>query len=394
MSGRVLATDTPAELIKARGAATLEDAFIGYLEEANGAPRRAAGRASRPLRRSRTRLRRDWTTARPRRRSAFAGSLLTRIRETLELLRDPIRLVFALLGTAFLMLVFGFGITTDVNNLSFAALDRDQTPESRAYLSEFRGSRYFVERPPIIDYADLERRLRSGDVKATIEIPPGFGRDLKKGTPVAVGAWVDGAMPFRAETIRGYLQGVHQQYLADPVLTATKAPAAGPTAIIETRFGYNQNFKSVYAMVPSTLALLLVLIPAILMALAIVREKELGSITNLYVTPVTRIEFLIGKQLPYIARGHGQFRCDVADGAVCFRRAAEGQLPDARTRGAALRHDDDRLRHADIVVCQHADRRAVRHRDPDIAAGDAVLRHADPGLLLSGPGAIMGTASR
>src|SRR5207342_565009 len=138
--------------------------------------------------------------------------------ETLELLRDPIRLSFALLGTAFLMLVFGFGITTDVDNLSFAVLDRDQTPESRAYLSGFRGSRYFVEKAPIADYADLDRRLRGGGVKATIEIPPGFGRDLKRGSPTSVGIWIDGAMPFRAETIRGYVQGVHQRYLADPKL--------------------------------------------------------------------------------------------------------------------------------------------------------------------------------
>ena len=327
--GRVLATDTPAALTKMRGAVTLEDAFISYLEEANGAPAPPAGGP----RIEAVRVDRAQGSAAIGRRPDRAAVLgLRRIlaystRETLELLRDPIRLSFALLGTAFLMLIFGFGITTDVDNLSFAALDRDQTPESRAYLSEFRGSRYFVERAPIIDYADLERRLRSGDVKATIEIPPGFGRDLKKGTPVAVGAWIDGAMPFRAETIRGYLLGVHQQYLADPVLTTTKAPAAGPTAIIETRFGYNQDFKSVYAMVPSTLALLLVLIPAILMALSIVREKELGSITNFYVTPVNGIEFLIGKQLPYIAVGLVNFAVMLLMALFVFRVPLKGSFP-------------------------------------------------------------------
>jgi ribosome-dependent ATPase len=110
-------------------------------------------------------------------------------------------------------------------------------------------------------------------------------------------------MPFRAETVRGYLQGVHERYLADPAVGPPGATGRSPAVIIETRFGYNQDFESVYAMVPSTMAMLLVLIPAILMALAIVREKELGSITNFYVTPVTGIEFLIGKQLPYIAVG-------------------------------------------------------------------------------------------
>ena len=108
-------------------------------------------------------------------------------------------------------------------------------------------------------------------------------------------------MPFRAETIHGYLQGAHQQFLSDPAIRGhlgLKGPSAA--ANIEVRFRYNQDFDSIYAMVPSTMAMQLALIPAILMALAIVREKELGSITNLYVTPVTRLEFLFGKQVPYI----------------------------------------------------------------------------------------------
>lgn len=106
-------------------------------------------------------------------------------------------------------------------------------------------------------------------------------------------------MPFRAETIRGYLIGVHETYLSG-LVRAGQGAASVPAATVEVRFRYNQSFESVYAMVPSTMALLLVLIPAILMALAVVREKELGSITNLYVTPATRLEFLLGKQLPYV----------------------------------------------------------------------------------------------
>ena len=298
-AGRVLATDTPAGLIAARRAATLEDAFIGYLEAASGA-RIVGTAAERP------------PTARPgpaigaagRRTGSGAVLSLRRllacmIRETLELLRDPIRLGFALFGTAFLMLVFGFGISTDVNSLSFAVLDRDRTHESRAYLEELRGSSYFVEKPPLADYADLEKRLQSGAIDAGIEIPPGFGRDIARGRPAWVAAWIDGARPFIAQTVRGYLQGLHQLYLSDPAVKATAAPP--PPADIAVRFKYNQDFDSIYAMVPSTMAMELALFPAILMALAIVREKELGSITNLYVTPVTRLEFLIGKQLPYVA---------------------------------------------------------------------------------------------
>ena len=295
-AGRVLATDTPAALMASRAAATLEDAFIAYLEDAAGAqsppPDEWAEREASPI----------VTDVEPAANDGFSTRRLFAytIRESLELLRDPIRLSFALLGTTFLLLVFGFGITTDVKNLAFAVLDRDQTPESRGYLEQLRASTYFLEKEPLKDYADLERRLQSGDIKASIEIPPGFGRDLKRGRPTEVGAWVDGSMPFRAETMRQYFQGVHLLYLADRAALGNAGVNPIAPATIEVRFRYNQSFDSVYAMVPSTIAMLLVLIPAILMALAIVREKELGSITNLYVTPVTRLEFLLGKQIPYI----------------------------------------------------------------------------------------------
>jgi ribosome-dependent ATPase len=321
-AGRVLASGTPAELVAARHCNNLEEAFIDYLEQAEGA--RGLGSDGQALAGlalggtdSRASVQNSWFSL--RRLLAYT------IREGLELWRDRIRLGFALVGTAFLMAVFGFGISTDVNNLSFAVLDRDNTHDSRAYLEELRGSPYFTEMGVIADQTDLETRLQSGSIQAGIEIPPNFGHDLRKGTPTTVGAWIDGAMPFRAQTMLGYLQGVHAQFLDDFAVRngqstspssdesrlalrntdlgmlnpATTSPA--PPALIEMRFLYNQAFDSIYAMVPSTLAFLLVLIPAILMALAIVRERELGSITNLYVTPVTRIEFLIGKQLPYIA---------------------------------------------------------------------------------------------
>ena len=320
-SGRVLATDTPADLIKARGVATLEDAFISYLEEATG----SGGSASKnlvPAGGTGNAVR-----SRPE-RSLFSLQRLFAytIRETLELLRDPIRLGFSLFGTTLLMLVFGFGISTDVNNLSFAVLDRDQSHESRAYLEELRGSTYFVEKAPLTDYAELDRRLKSGNIEAGIEIPPGFGRDIKRGRPAWVGAWVDGAMPFRAETIRGYLQGMHQLYLTDPAVKTT-IPAPAPPADIEVRFKYNQDFESIYAMVPSSISMLLALFPAILMALAIVREKELGSIINLYVTPVTRIEFLIGKQLPYIAVAMANFALMFLMALFVFKVPLKGSFP-------------------------------------------------------------------
>jgi ribosome-dependent ATPase len=319
-SGHVLATDTPAGLVQARGAATLEEAFIGHLEQATR--QRSAASVPPPPAPAET----PDLAPPPHRLFSLRRLVAYTIREALELLRDPIRLGFSLFGTALLMLVFGFGVSTDVNNLSFAVLDQDQSPESRAYLEELRGSNYFVEKAVIVNDADLINRLRSGDIKAAIEIPPNFGLDIKRGRPAFVSALVDGAMPFRAETIRGYLQGMHQLYLSDPIVNASGS-AAPAAADIEVRFKYNQDFDSIYAMVPSNIAMLLGLFPAILMALAIVREKELGSITNLYVTPVTRIEFLLGKQIPYIAVAMANFTLLFLMALFVFHVPLRGSFP-------------------------------------------------------------------
>jgi ribosome-dependent ATPase len=193
----------------------------------------------------------------------------------------------------------GFGITLDVEDLRYAVLDRDQTGLSREYALQLAGSRYFSEQPAIEDHAELDRRMRTGELSLALEIPHGFARDVARGRAVQIGAWIDGAMPQRAETVSGYVQGMHQHWLAEQA--RERAGASAPViAGLETRFRYNPDVKSLNAMVPAVIPLLLLLLPAMLTALAVVREKEMGSIVNFYVTPVTRAEFLLGKQLPYV----------------------------------------------------------------------------------------------
>ena len=296
---RVLASDAPAELVRERGVKTLEEAFISYLEDAGAQdeealPTAAAGTvpADAPLVSERPHA--------PRRRFSPARAFSYTLREALELRRDPVRMVMALLGSLLLMLIMGYGITLDVNDLSYAVLDRDQTTLSRNYALNLSGSRYFVERPPIADYADLDRRMRNGELSLAIEIPSGFARDVQRGTPVQIGAWIDGAMPQRAETVQGYVRGMHQSWLVETAKTRFGVDLGTGAASVETRFRYNPDVKSLPSMVPAVIPMLLMMIPAILTALSVVREKELGSIINLYVTPVTRAEFMIGKQLPYI----------------------------------------------------------------------------------------------
>ena len=300
MPAGVLATDTPAR--PDRGARRGEPRGRVHLPISR--KRSASGAHPGDADCQRRGLRADGLGSGKRRLETFSLSRLLAysIRETLEFCAIPIRLGFAFLGTAFLMVVFGLGITTDVNQISFAVLDRDNTPESRAYLEELRGSRYFVERSRSRAMPISISDCASAGITPAIEIPPGFGRDIRRGRPAEVGAWIDGAMPFRAETIRGYLAGVHQHYLADLARDAAVTPAAA-AAGRRSRSGFATTRIST-ASTPwcrGRSRCCSRFIPAILMALAIVREKELGSITNLYVTPVTRLEFLLGKQLPYIA---------------------------------------------------------------------------------------------
>jgi ribosome-dependent ATPase len=298
-AGKVLDSDVPAKLVEKRGAKTLEEAFIGYLIEAEGGTVAPAG----PTEAANTAIQTPATHTEHIGHNAEGFSLRRMLsylwREALELQRDPVRATLALGGSLLLMFVIGFGITMDVEDLSYAVLDRDQTTLSQSYTLNLAGSRYFTEHPPIVDYEDLDRRMRSGELSLAIEIPAGFARDVLRGQNVQIGAWLDGAMPQRAETVQGYVQGMHQHWLLVQASERGGASAAG-NASFETRFRYNPDVKSLPAMVPAVIPLLLLMLPAMLTALAVVREKETGSITNLYVTPVTRIEFLLGKQLPYV----------------------------------------------------------------------------------------------
>ena len=296
-AGKVLASDTPQALVERRGAATLEEAFIAYLQEASD-PIPVAEMAEAPVK----------TESEPPRQAFSLRRLFSYSRrEALELRRDPVRSTLALLGTVILMFIMGYGISMDVEDLRFAVLDRDQTVSSQGWSQNIAGSRYFIEQPPLHSYDELDRRMRDGELAVAIEIPPNFGRDIARGTPVQIGVWVDGAMPNRAETVRGYVQAMHLSWLQE--MAGRQPSASRDTSLIsiETRYRYNPDVKSLPAIVPAVIPLLLMMIPAMLSALSVVREKELGSIINLYVTPTTRTEFLLGKQMPYIVLGMFNF---------------------------------------------------------------------------------------
>jgi ribosome-dependent ATPase len=318
-AGRVIACGTPEELQKEREASSLEEAFISYMQLGGG------------------------SESLPSAESAFAGgvgdqtplsalaisarrSIAYGWREAIELGRDPIRLTIALVGTLLLMLVLGFGITVDIDNVKFAVLDRDHSTESRAYIDGFAGSSYFIQQPPLNNQDELIYRLKASEIAFAIELPPDFAVKLNRKQPVDLAITVDAANVFRAETIINYVKGVNDQFLDSLMDVGKSRQQQQPAAQIRTRFRYNQSFRSVEALVPSTIGLMLIFIPAILTALAVVREKELGTITNLYVTPVKKIEFLLGKQIPYVALALVNFAIMVIMALLIFNVPLKGSL--------------------------------------------------------------------
>jgi ribosome-dependent ATPase len=333
-AGKVLISDSPAAIVASRSAATLEEAFIAYLKDAIG-DRQVSAKA--PDQQGRQASKADPTPTRPPRHRSFDTRRMLSYtqREALELRRDPIRATLAILGSVILMFVMGYGINMDVEKLNFAVLDRDDSTISRDYVLDIAGSRYFNEKPPLASYDDLDRRMKNGEIALALEIPPHFGRDVLRGHNAEIGAWIDGSMPARAETVSSYAQGIHATWLTAKARQLYGEAATKGLFSIETRFRYNPDVKSLFAIVPAVIPLLLMLIPAMLTALSVVREKELGSIVNLYVTPVTRFEFLIGKQIPYVVLGMANFLLLTAFATLVFQVPFKGSFL-AFTTGAFL----------------------------------------------------------
>ena len=335
--GRVLAVGAPKELVKQRNSASLEDAFISYLEEAGGAGKDKGSEATKPATAPAKQAEpaepaapEATPTARTARRFDPGRLWAYARRETMELIRDPFRLAFAFIGPVILMFAMGYGITFDVENLNYAAFDQDRTPESRRLLESFSGSRYFSERPSISSAPELERRMQSGEIAVAVEIPAGFGRDLANLRSPEAAFWIDGAMPFRGETAKGYVSGLLLRYGQD-LITERFGPNSPSTRYLgrvnlENRFRYNQAFKSVFSMVPSVVVIMLILIPAIMATIGVVREVETGSISNFRSTPISKLEFLMGKLFPYVVVGMLTFVLLVLMALVVFHVPVKGSF--------------------------------------------------------------------
>jgi ribosome-dependent ATPase len=297
--GRVLAVDAPSALVAQRGAHTLEEAFISYLEEAE--PEKAPAEAPAKAPEHPAELTAASEPAAP---SGFRIDGLARIwafalRESTELARDHLRLAFALGGPLILLLISAYAVSFDVEHIRYTVLDEDQSHESREFLDRLSAPRYFELVAPSYSRAEADAKLRNGGAQFIVDIPPDFGRDLIAARSPRIGFFMDGAIPFTGTNVRGYMDAIVLQYAVAQAGVLHGDSASLPISI-EPRFAYNQEFKSIYAGTPGVIMLAMILIPAMLTALGVVREKEIGSILNLYASPATVGEFLLGKQLPYV----------------------------------------------------------------------------------------------
>lgn len=302
--GRVLAIGTPHELCANKQTDDLETAFIDYLQEAVDKTENSVPQADAEQKEQ------QQTAMAP----AVAGKAMNAdsvsywfrtvwtfaVREGKELMRDKIRLFFALFGPVVLMMMAAWSVSFDVEHVKFAVMDRDQTVESRALVEYFRGSRYFTFTGTLHSANEIDETLKVSKARLVIDIPPHFGRDLLRGDKPEVGFYVDGTMPFMAENIKSFILMILERYAAAEWAQTGLPISLKPAAQVAPRYVYNQDFKSIFAITPGMIMMAMMLIPVMMTALGVVREREIGSITNLYTSPASVRQFLIGKQIPYV----------------------------------------------------------------------------------------------
>lgn len=229
-------------------------------------------------------------------------------KEWRETVRDRMFFLLAFLLPVLWMTVFGHGLVLDVEGIPFAVVDRDRTALSRDYLYRFFESRYFSFQGYLAGEDEVDRALRRGTIRAAIVVPEKFEEQLRAGQPVAVQTLIDGTFPLRTDITKGYVIAINgafsEERLIEHVsrqggLSRAQAEARLRPITLEVRYLYNEEVRSTWSMVPALVMFALMLSSPLLTALGIVREKETGSIYNIYSSTVTKAEFLAGKLLPY-----------------------------------------------------------------------------------------------
>lgn len=244
-------------------------------------------------------------------------------KETMELRRDRMYLGLAFAVPLIQLFLFGYGMSLDVKHLKLAYLDHDRSSYSRDYLYSFINSEYFDLVAMPTRQRNADDMIRAGQARVVLEIPPDFGRRVAGGLPVVVRVYVDGSFPSRAEVSRGYVLAINNLY--NDTLRENHPEWQLP---IKTFFSYwyNPSLESENAIVPGMIVLNLMMFPALLGALLLVREKESGTIFNYYSSPVGRMELILGKAIPYVGVALVEFLLMYAMGQFLFHARFVGSF--------------------------------------------------------------------
>lgn len=251
-------------------------------------------------------------------------------KEVREILRDPVTLGVAIVLPVLMMVLFTYAITLDVRAIRLAVLDQDGTAESREYVAAFLGSGYFRLHAATRTLDEVEGLLDRGDVRLALVIPPDFSRTLRQGLPAGVQMLADGSFANTAIIALNYANAITETYAARVEALAWRGAAVGagvPAVRLEPRVLYNPGLRSEHYVVPGLFAVILMAFPPLLTALAVVRERERGSILQIYVAPVRGWEFLWGKLLPYGGIAFLEMLLLLVVGRAWFGAPIRGSLP-------------------------------------------------------------------
>lgn len=231
-------------------------------------------------------------------------------KEWREIVRDRLFLVLAFMVTPLLMVVFGYGFSFDVKNIPFVVLDYDRSELSRDYVGRFVHSQYFLFQGNVERESEIDDLINRDKIKLAIVIPKNFSSNLLAGRPAQIQTIIDGISPFRAQTTKGYIAAINGHFSNERLvefLTKKRGIAVEDarkmfnSIKLEIRYLYNEAVSSTWSMVPSLIMLLLMITPPFLTAVSVVREKETGSIYNVYASTLSSMEFIVGKLLPYVS---------------------------------------------------------------------------------------------
>jgi ABC-2 type transport system permease protein len=221
-------------------------------------------------------------------------------KEFIHVIRDPRTLAIMIVMPILMLILLGYAATTDIEHLRTAVYDADKTPQSRELIEAYQASNYF----DIMFYADTEEKLRylidHGDVGSALVIPPGYGRDMVAHKRTDVAFLVDGSDPTVARTVFGASQQVGQAVTMRQLEQQLDLMGPLPGVEVRPRVWYNPNMESSHFLIPGTIVMILFLFTTLFTSTSIVRERELGTIEQLIVTPIRSIELVVAKVLPYV----------------------------------------------------------------------------------------------